>query len=298
MIDLHIHSYFSNDGEFSPKELVRQCSGQGTAFMALADHNTVHGCLEAVAAAKDAGITCIPAIEIDCVYEGLGFHVLGYAIDVSSCDFAEIEQDIRNQGEAASMEMLEKTQALGFDITGEDLTRLCKDSFWPESWTGEQFAEVLLSDLRYTSSPLLLPYRTGGARSDNPLVNIYWDLYSQGKPCHAKMTYPAMETIVEIIHRNGGAAVLAHPGMNLKGNLKLLDGIAKMGMDGMEVFSSYHSPEQIQTLKEEADRLHLFMTCGSDFHGKTKPAIALGQHGCFLTEDEMKRQMEPLLKKI
>lgn len=29
------------------------------------------------------------------------------------------------------------------------------------------------------------------------------------------------------------------------------------------------------------------ITGGSDFHGKTKPAIALGQHGCLISENEL-----------
>ena len=40
-IDLHMHSYYSDDGEFTPEELVRKCSGSGIKVMAIADHNSV-----------------------------------------------------------------------------------------------------------------------------------------------------------------------------------------------------------------------------------------------------------------
>nr|WP_330367082.1 PHP domain-containing protein [Enterocloster clostridioformis] len=41
LMDLHMHSYYSDDGEFSPGELVRQCSMNGIRIMAIADHNSV-----------------------------------------------------------------------------------------------------------------------------------------------------------------------------------------------------------------------------------------------------------------
>ncbi len=34
LMDLHMHSYYSDDGEFSPGELVRQCSMNGIRIMA------------------------------------------------------------------------------------------------------------------------------------------------------------------------------------------------------------------------------------------------------------------------
>ena len=47
LMDLHMHSYYSDDGEFSPEELVRQCAMSGIRVMSIADHNSVR--------ANDAG---------------------------------------------------------------------------------------------------------------------------------------------------------------------------------------------------------------------------------------------------
>lgn len=41
MIDLHMHSYYSDDGEFQPEELVQKCKEEGIRYMAIADHNCV-----------------------------------------------------------------------------------------------------------------------------------------------------------------------------------------------------------------------------------------------------------------
>ena len=289
-IDLHMHSRYSDDGEFSPTELVRQCVEAGIGMMAVADHNTVRGCMEAIKAAKEAGICCIPAIEIDCVWNGMNFHVLGYGIDSLSEDFIQIENNIRTQREQASQKMLQKTRELGFEVSEEEMEQLSAGSYWEKCWTGEMFAEVLLSKEAYQEHPLLAPYRSGGERSDNPYVNFYWDYYSQGKPCYVEVHFPEMKQVIDIIHKNGGDAVLAHPGVNLKGKENLLEKIAALGIDGVEGYSSYHTKEQSIGFCKEAKRLGLAITCGSDYHGKTKPSVHLAKTGA--DEKEMKRIWE------
>lgn len=112
------------------------------------------------------------------------------------------------------------------------------------------------------------------------------------------MYYPDMCHIIDIIHENGGLAVLAHPYVNLKEKKCLLGGIIDLGVDGIEAFSSYHTPSQTADALAVAQAYGLFVTCGSDFHGKTKPSIALRQHGCTIPGEEMERQMEALLERV
>ena len=283
MIDLHMHSKYSDDGEYSPSELVNRCDEAGIKIMSVTDHNCVRANAEAEKAAKEKGICYIPGIEIDCTYKNINFHVLGYGINYKSEDFNEIEHNIEEQSFQASQERLVQTQVLGFHVTENDMWNLAKDRYWKDIWTGEMFAEVLLAKPEYADHPLLAPYRPGGARGDNPYVNFYWDYYAQGKPCYAKVEYPGMARILDIIHANDGFAVLAHPGVNLKDNIYLLDEILGLGFDGMEAFSSYHTREQAEFFYGKAQEKHLFVTCGSDFHGKTKPSIQVGQHHCRLT---------------
>lgn len=264
--------------------------------MSITDHNCARANAEARAQAEANGIRYISGIEIDCVYKGLNFHVLGYGIDENSTDFARIEENIERQSFHASLERLERTQMLGFHITQDEMWALSRDTYWKGSWSGEMFAELLLAKPEYAGHPLLRPYRPGGARGDNPYVNFYWDYYAQGKPCHVKMTYPTMDEIIGIIHRNRGKAVLAHPGVSLKGREELLGEVLDLGMDGVEAFSSYHTPEQAAEFYRETQRRGLFATCGSDYHGKTKPAIRLGGHGEW-PPDFALRQFDPCVDK-
>lgn len=279
IIDLHMHSCYSDDGEYTPAELVQMCVDAGIEQMAIADHNCVKGVGEGMKAAKRLGIQYTPAVEIDCTYQNVDFHILGYGIQHESPEFEEVEQNIRRQCIRASQERLRLVRELGFDISEEALAAVTAGTYWSESWTGEVFAEVLLDSEAYRNSELLLPYRAGGARSDNPYVNFYWDYCAQGKPCYVKTTFPDFEEVIKLIHRNGGTAVLAHPGNNLKGRLEMLEELMALGLDGLEAFSSYHDEATAQWFADQARRHGLETTRGSDFHGKAKPSVRLGVCG-------------------
>ncbi len=47
-------------------------------------------------------------------------------------------------------------------------------------------------------------------------------------------------------------------------------------MRAIEVYHSDHSPENVAYYLSLAERFHLGVTGGSDFHGANKPKIALG----------------------
>lgn len=279
-IDLHMHSMYSDDGEYTPIQLVNMCHDAGIKIMAIADHNWIKANKEASERCKELGMTYIPAIEIDCTYKGINLHVVGYGIDDSEV-FNKLGESIETQEQTCSLKKLELTNKLGFELTKDQLDALSTNGVY----TGEMFAEALLKDLRYTESDLLKPYREGGKRSDNPYVNFYWDYYAQGKPCYTEIKFPTLEETIKLIKEHGGVSVLAHPGNNLKGQFEVFDEMVKLGIDGVECFSSYHPEEVNNYFYNKAKELNVLYTCGSDFHGKTKPAIHLGGNGCTVPEE-------------
>ena len=52
-IDLHMHSLYSDDGEFTPTQLVEMCHEAGVKIMAIADHNWVKAIDEAKKKAEE-----------------------------------------------------------------------------------------------------------------------------------------------------------------------------------------------------------------------------------------------------
>lgn len=288
MIDLHLHSLYSIDGEFTPAALMKQCRDAGVVLTAVADHNSVKAVPEALEEARKQNIRCIPATELDCAYKGVNLHVLGYGIDYTSADFTAIENDnITAEHTASRRRILLTKERLGLVASPEELDATVPSEKFKGFWTGEAFAEVLLANPEYKDNPLLIPYRSGGNRSENPCLNFYWDFYAQGKPCYVPIAYPDFGHIVSVIRKNGGKAVLAHPANNLKNRLELFDEMAGM-LDGVEVFSSYHTKEDARYFYDKARRYGLFVTAGSDYHGKTKPAVKMGNSGCFISDDELK----------
>ena len=277
-IDLHIHSIFSDDGEFTVPQIMEKCQQTGIKTMSITDHNSAKANIEAHRISKEYGIRYISGIEMDCNYEDTNLHLLGYGFDETSKDFILHEEKISAEEMKASTKRLELTRQLGFELSESDLNAVSSLNEG-RPWIGETFAEVLLTKSEYHSHPMLLPYRKGGARFDNPFVNFYWDFYSQGKPCYVHIDFPTFEEATKLIHKNGGKTVLAHPGKSLHENLEnsehILRDMMSLGLDGVEVYCSYHNSDTAKFFHDIALKLGLMMTCGSDYHGKIKPSVAL-----------------------
>jgi 3',5'-nucleoside bisphosphate phosphatase len=275
-IDLHMHSSYSDDGEFDPKALVNLCLDRKIKYFSIADHNCVKAIDEAKAYCKDKDIEIIPAVELDCTIGSLNLHLLGYGIEYHSTIFNEIQENIILQEQTASQKRMKLIRKLGIDYSNEFIETISRNGIV----TGEMIAEAAMAFDKDKINPLLKPYYENGARSDNPYVNFYWDYCSQGKPGYAEVKFISLQEAIKVIEENGGIPVLAHPGINIKENSALLEEVCDVGIRGIEVYSSYHSESQVSFYKDFALKHKLLLTCGSDFHGKTKPSIAVGSSNC------------------
>ena len=85
-----------------------------------------------------------------------------------------------------------------------------------------------------------------------------------------------LKDAIDLIKASNGIPVIAHPGDNLRNNMDMIDSIMREGVMGIEVFSNYHTPDQVEYFQDKAKKNKLIITCGSDFHGKNKPRIQLG----------------------
>lgn len=276
IIDLHIHSTYSNDGEFTPAQLVDLCLQAGLTHAAIADHNSVKGVNEAIRASKNTPLEIIPAIEMNCVFDGIELHLLGYGVDPCASIFTAIENDLHKQEQENSALLMNLVQDLGIEFDRDTVATLAYDGVV----TGEMIAEAALMYDHEAKNPLLDPYREDGDRRDNPYVNFYWDFCSQGKPAYTPMQYISLHQAIDIIQTHQGVPILAHPGANLKDDQTILDRIIAEGVLGLEVYSSYHNFQQVQLYREAALSKDVLMTCGSDFHGKTKKSIKIGGSIC------------------
>lgn len=272
-VDLHMHSSYSNDGEFTVAGLVEKCKRKGIRTFSVSDHNLVRANKEAEILAKQEGMDYIPGVEIDCIYNGINLHVLGYNIEWQSSVFEELEKDVFDKVTDSFDKMIGNIQSLGFKID-KDVVLRHANGMLPSA---ELIAEVMLADEQY-HTPLLKPYMAGGDRSDMPYINFYLDYFAQGKPAFVPVDYMSFSEAIGLIKDTGGIPIVAHPGLNLKGREHIVDELLDNGAAGLEVFNNYHSVEQIDYFTDRVQQRGVLMTCGSDFHGKTKPLIDVGQY--------------------
>ncbi|NMB94668.1 MAG: PHP domain-containing protein, partial [Flexilinea flocculi] len=271
-IDLHMHSNISSDGSYSPDALMQMCVSAGLRFVAVTDHNSVRGVEEAKKAAARLDIECISGIEFDCQLHGINLHLLGYRVDEQSDSLKTIEHDVLQKEKNASLVLIEKIKALGFHLDEEALWRLAVE----DVITGEMLAEVILQDPENSQMDILTEYRSGGRRSENAFLNFYWDFCSQRKPAYVPIDYIDAEALISVIKSMGGIPVLAHPGANIGTDEAPLLELIDFGLEGIEVYSSYHRADTVSFYRQIAEKYHLLQTTGSDFHGKIKPSIHLG----------------------
>jgi len=272
--DLHVHSKYSNDGEFEIQEIVDRCIFNKVNQLSITDHNSVAGINEAISVCLDSGIDFIPGIEIDCSYQGTDLHLLGYNIDWLSNDFIELEKSIRKKVMDSFPEMVFNLNRLGIEVDENEVLERANGKL-P---CGELIAEVLLSKKEYRSHPKLLTYVNAGERSDMPFINFYHDFFAQGKPAYVKINYMDFTDAVELVRGNGGTPIVAHPGMNLKGKEELIVELFEHGAVGLEAFNNYHDTKQMDYFADFAIQGSFLMTGGSDFHGKNKPLIDIGKY--------------------
>ena len=276
LIDLHIHSQYSNDGEYSPQELISMCAHSSLKVVAIADHNCIDAIDEGRKLAQEYGLTLIPAIELDCTYADVNLHLLGYYIEPDKSIFDPVKNSIISQEQKTCQKRMALIREAGIDFDQEFANSLARNSVV----TSEMIAEAALALDKNRNNPYLSPYYPGGSRSDNPFVNFYWDYCAQGKPFFVPATYMSLHDACTLIRKTGGVPVLAHPGNNIKENEELLQNIFQEDVCGMEVFSSYHNQVQTDFYLRWSQQLGVIPTYGSDFHGKTKPSITLGSIDC------------------
>ncbi|POP45587.1 PHP domain-containing protein [Superficieibacter electus] len=282
-IDLHVHSSWSDDADYSVSNLIKIAKTEQVSVLSVTDHNSSSSVEEAIYWGHQNNIHVLPGIEIDCSFGNNNYHLLGYGYRRHSSDFTDIEHNFNQLQQAATPIKLEKLKALGFFLNEEHLFSLAGDRVPQE----EEMAELILEDERNAGHSLLVPYRKGNARGDMPLINFFWDFFGKGKPCHVEIAFPPLQEMVEVIRSNGGIPVIAHIGANVKsGHTDVISEMIKVGVMGVEVFSSYHDNDLRQQLYHYAQDRALLMTCGSDFHGKNKPKIRMGSCKLSLSESE------------
>ncbi len=293
-LDLHIHSNASVDGQFSPRELVKQVAKYGVHTVAVSDHDTVRNVLEMMKYANQSSIEVIPAGEFSCDWKKYDIHVLGYGIQIQDKRFEQLKQELEERMCESSKKMVEAVKAMGIVLQEEKI--------WKQAVHGviapERIGESALELQQNRNHPVLQPFFPGGERSDNPVLNFAWDICERGGPAYIPVQHNTPDKVVDLIHDTGGVAILAHPGCCFGKDISVaVEFLEEFQVDGIEVYSSYHEEETMAVYRKLAEERNMLVTSGSDFHGKTKPNLTPGCVSCENRENEILERLKMAIKK-
>ena len=119
-IDMHVHTTAS-DGTMRPEHVVSLAAMQGLKAIAITDHDTMDGIVEAGKAGELMGVTIIPGIELSTDYQGKEVHVLGYFLDENAPALKEYQSWAAEKRQERNEKILERLRKKGFEITMERL---------------------------------------------------------------------------------------------------------------------------------------------------------------------------------
>ena len=113
------------------------------------------------------------------------------------------------------------------------------------------------------------------------------------------------EKVIKNMSKIGAKVVWAHSIYGIGDPALPFDELEEMaaefksfGLSGLEAFYSLYNKDQIQKLLEIAEKLDLFVTCGSDYHGKNKK-VALAELSCDGSQcDFSKIKVDKIFKNI
>ncbi len=273
-LDLHTHT-MASDGALSPTQLVRYAAAQRVAVLAITDHDTVSGVEEALAAGEKSGVRVIPGVELSATYPR-ELHIVGLYVDIQHQEFAAVMEELRAYRAERNYKMIEALQTQGLKITPEDVLKY-KPGYGMDTIGRVHMARALVEK---------------GYCSD--LKSAFETYVSGDSPAYVKRQLLDAASCIELIHKAGGYAFLAHgvhsePDMNKL--FELLDTLRECGLDGVECYHSDHSMLVTEQLMEYCDKHKMLVSGGSDFHGKNKPHVDLATmpYGLKLPAELLKR---------
>lgn len=255
--DLHTHSIFS-DGADTPTELVSRAIESGLKGVALTDHNTIAGLLEFTSAGKEKGLETINGVEFSTNYKGKEVHVV--SLFIKEKYFSELTSILARHDEykeISNIRLVEGLNKLGYAVDYEKI----KKSTPRNNVNRVQIANALMEK----------GYVKSIKEAFDGVLSKEYGLYVEPQRLEAR-------EIIEYITDIGAVSVLAHPFLNLEGQMLLdfFEEMKKVGLCALETNYSTFSKEETLKAKKLADKYSLLYSGGSDYHGKNKPDIKLG----------------------
>lgn len=239
LCDLHLHTTKS-DGVWEPELLFQEIRERDLACFSVTDHD----CIDAYPVPDDLRERCIPGLEVDTHHAGHTAHILAYGVDDRHSPLLQALSAQREDRRRRMGDMIARLNALGIDVSMDDVQKQANAA---SSLGRPHLARALV--------------KKGLVETVQEAFDRYIADDGDGYVALERLT---SERIVDLIHRSGGVAVVAHPA-RLR-DPKHLEELCELGVDGIEVIHHTADEAMQQTVRAMARRFGLLVTGGTDFH--------------------------------
>ena len=273
MIDLHSHTT-NSDGTWSTKELLIKAEELKLEVLSITDHDTAKSYIEIEKNESLQNIfkgKLIRGAELNCTFDGIKIEILAYNFDLHPIqewleDYYTPEKNRKRLIEEFN-DLVSICNEKGIKI--ENNLSYNPDIEYPVDVIYNniiQFQEnrKLFTVEQWQNKALF--FRTCTVDKKFPL---YRDFSKQ---------MPTLEFLNQLIHKHNGKIFLAHLyKYQLNNHIEYLNKIVdKNLLDGVEVYHSSYTEEQIKTLERYCIKKGMLMSGGSDCHGEKKKDRKLG----------------------
>lgn len=271
MIDLHIHTTYS-DGSFNVIDILKEAEKKNLEVISITDHD----CVEAYNELNNLNIRkyykgkIITGCEFKCVFTKyqLPVEILGYEFN-----FKEVENFLNNYTDIdIQSKYLEHLKNVGEKIG------LIFDENIKIDNKKKEYASAIFEKEILKHEENIKKLKENGIFIE---TNFYRDAQSNPKSIFyidETKDYLTPKDIIDLIHKAGGKAFLAHPYIyKIDNRLKVIEEfINTYEIDGLECYYSLFDENEINNLLELCKKYNLYISGGTDFHGTNKPGIELG----------------------
>lgn len=273
MIDMHMHSSYS-DGDKTVRELLAICEEKKLEYISLTDHNNLHQYSDPALKENIFHGKIIKGLEMDATFQNKKIEILAYNIK---------NKDVIHQWNHRFFSK-EKIQQWQEGIRKKLLAACDKknlvydNALITKEIPQNEFISILIYEdllkhpqnlpiLGELANSLTVFIRKGLLNSNSDYCVLPFDTEQ-----------PLYTDVIDTIHKAGGLAFLAHPfEYRLTDTLSFIDMLREQNeLDGIECFHPSATKEQSQILEDYANKHHLYISGGSDYHGHYKPDIFIG----------------------
>jgi predicted metal-dependent phosphoesterase TrpH len=243
-IDLHTHTTAS-DGLLAPPDLVAFARSRGVTVLGVTDHDTLAGLPAAIVAARAAGMTLVPGVELSTTIPGPEIHILGYFVDTDDDGLTGALAQLANDRVDRIANVVRLLNEAGYPIRLDDVMAETHGGSIGRPHVARALIEI------------------GAARDMN---DAFARFLRRGTVGWWPRSPFSAEQAVGLLAEHGAIPVIAHP-FSTGDPEGIVLRLLPVGLRGLEVYYGSYDDSQRDELRRLAGQFDLIPTGGSDFHG-------------------------------